>query len=440
MHHLAQKINTPYGVKSIRPEAIVAVWALCLLALIVLFVWLSDTIANRLVVILTGGTVFIGTVSALRSLGFRRTEKEAVERICQLHELALRCAGEGILVLDMEGQHTIVNPAAARMLGYTVEELVGRPSHALWHHTYPDGTPYPIEQCPIYAACKDGREHYSDREFFWRKDGTSFAVEYASTPIEQNGAFVGSVVTFRDITERKAIEARYMESEERYHDLFENAGDLIQIFNSQGQIEYANRMWRDTLGYEADEVLGLPLTRIIHPDCIDHCMETFQRIVHGESVGLVRTRFVKKNGEGVDVEGHITSNIKSGQFIHTRGIFRDVTEQRRLEREVLEALARSKQLEGIQQVAVTLQHEINNPLSAIMGTAQLINLKLPAVASLPSSEQFAELKSSVTHIVSLSQRIAEVVKKLRNLYDPVVTYHPVDYCGDAPMIDLKDSR
>jgi PAS domain S-box-containing protein len=92
------------------------------------------------------------------------------------------------------------------MLGYTVDELIGRHSHTLWHYKKPDGSSYPVEECPIYAAYKDSRVHHRDDEVFWRKDGTCFPVTYTSTPIIEDGNIVGAVVTFRDTTERKRAE------------------------------------------------------------------------------------------------------------------------------------------------------------------------------------------------------------------------------------------
>jgi PAS domain S-box-containing protein len=92
------------------------------------------------------------------------------------------------------------------MLGYTVNELIDRHSHTLWHYKKSDGSSYPVEECPIYAAYKDGRVHHRDDEVFWRKDGTCFPVTYTSTPIIEDGNIVGAVVTFRDITERKQAE------------------------------------------------------------------------------------------------------------------------------------------------------------------------------------------------------------------------------------------
>lgn len=120
------------------------------------------------------------------------------------HELILQAAGEGVFGLDTQGITTFVNPVAARMLGYEPEELIGKRHHDLVHYSRPDGKPYPSEQCPIYAAFKDGTIHTNvDDEVFWRKNGTSFPVEYTSTPIIENDMILGAVITFRDITDRK---------------------------------------------------------------------------------------------------------------------------------------------------------------------------------------------------------------------------------------------
>ncbi|MBT6150225.1 MAG: sigma 54-interacting transcriptional regulator [Gemmatimonadetes bacterium] len=119
------------------------------------------------------------------------------------YELILLSAGEGIYGLDQDGRTTFVNPAAAQLLGWQAEDLIGRPQHDLIHHTRSDGSTYDRSQCPIYAALKDGQVHTVNDEVFWRKDGTSLTVEYTSTPIrDATGQPAGAVVTFRDITRR----------------------------------------------------------------------------------------------------------------------------------------------------------------------------------------------------------------------------------------------
>ena len=142
---------------------------------------------------------------------------EELLRTMRQHELILEAAGEGIYVLDQFGMTTYMNPTAAQMLGWPMEELIGKPNHSMVHHSKPDGSDYPKQECPIYAAFKDGAVHHVDDEVFWRKDGSSFPVDYTSTPILEDKQLVGAVVVFKDITERRkaeqALEKAYAEVE-----------------------------------------------------------------------------------------------------------------------------------------------------------------------------------------------------------------------------------
>lgn len=123
-----------------------------------------------------------------------------------INRAILECAGEGIYGLDLEGRTTFANPAAVRMTGWSLGELVGKSQHAQIHHSKADGSPYPRETCPIYAALRDGVVHHKEDEVFWRKNGTSFPISYTSTPLRENGQLVGAVVVFRDITNQKKRE------------------------------------------------------------------------------------------------------------------------------------------------------------------------------------------------------------------------------------------
>ena len=124
------------------------------------------------------------------------------------NQLILRAAGEGIYGVDADGITTFVNPAAARMLGYEAGELVGRGAHATIHHSHADGSCYAVETCPIYGAFREGVVERRDDEVFWRKDGSSFPVEYTSTPIVDRGRIIGAVIVFRDISDRREAEER----------------------------------------------------------------------------------------------------------------------------------------------------------------------------------------------------------------------------------------
>jgi len=123
------------------------------------------------------------------------------------NQLILNAAGEGVYGVDANGITTFLNPAAARMLGWRADELIGRSAHAYMHHSHEDGTAYPTKACPIYAAFRDGRVHRVSNEVFWRKDGSSFPVEYTSTPIQEKGRLLGAVVVFRDVSVQRKAQA-----------------------------------------------------------------------------------------------------------------------------------------------------------------------------------------------------------------------------------------
>ncbi|MBV9256236.1 MAG: response regulator, partial [Actinobacteria bacterium] len=127
----------------------------------------------------------------------------ALERVGHENQLILTSAADGICRVDAEGKARFVNPAAAEMLGWENEELLGKPIHAVAHHSHADGTPYPPEECPVHATLTEGRVARIDSEVFFRRDGQSFPVEYISAPVMEQGEIVGAVVIFKDITERR---------------------------------------------------------------------------------------------------------------------------------------------------------------------------------------------------------------------------------------------
>jgi len=134
----------------------------------------------------------------------RRQAEEALASLRRQCELILNSAGEGIYSVDLNGNINFINPKAAELLKWTVAELLGKPAHATIHHTKSDGSKYPVEVCPVHASLRTGATKRVTNQVFWRKDGTSFRVDYVSAPIkDEGGQTVGAIVTFRDITERK---------------------------------------------------------------------------------------------------------------------------------------------------------------------------------------------------------------------------------------------
>jgi PAS domain S-box-containing protein len=147
----------------------------------------------------------------LRALQTMQLNVAKSQKILQESEernrLLLESTGEGIYGVDREGRCIFINPAGSHSLGYSHPgELVGKRMHETIHHSHPDGSPLPIAQCQASKTYLSGKSAVVDNEFFWRADGSSFPVEYHSHPIYQGNTLIGAVVTFADITQRKAAD------------------------------------------------------------------------------------------------------------------------------------------------------------------------------------------------------------------------------------------
>jgi PAS domain S-box-containing protein len=142
------------------------------------------------------------------------------------------------------------------------------------------------------------------------------------------------------VADRRRVEEKVRWSEERLQDLFDNASDLIQSVSPDGDFLFVNKTWRETLGYSQTEVASLNLWDIIHPDSMAHCREIFQRVISGETVSGVEAVFVAKDGRSIVIEGNVSCRREDGKPVSTRGIFRDVTEKKRVEAALDEALVK----------------------------------------------------------------------------------------------------
>jgi len=167
-------------------------------------------------------------VALSEDISERKEAEAALQESDERARLILNSAAEGIFGCDSHGTCLFCNTAAVKILGYdSPEELLGQNMHALEHHTRKDGTPFPIDECPIFVGFLENRGVHVDDDVFWRKDGSCFPIEYWSHPLVRDGKTVGAVVTFFDISERKEAEAALRKSEQRKHTLLEINNAII---------------------------------------------------------------------------------------------------------------------------------------------------------------------------------------------------------------------
>ncbi|WP_222193152.1 SpoIIE family protein phosphatase [Modestobacter italicus] len=145
-------------------------------------------------------------VDAARSVDLAdlRAVQAQLSRALELSEKVLANTADGIYGLDTHGRVEFVNPAAERITGRSRAEQLGGEQHTLIHGRRLDGTPYPVEECPIWQALRTGDRVVADDEVFWRRDGTPVPVELVAVPTVEDGAVTGVVVSFRDLTDRRA--------------------------------------------------------------------------------------------------------------------------------------------------------------------------------------------------------------------------------------------
>ena len=140
-------------------------------------------------------------------------------------EKVINSTAEGIWSIDLEGDITYVNDAGMKLFGYTAkEQMLGKNSHQLVHHSHEDGSPYPRSECPIYKAFLNGTSCHLEDEVLWRADGSSFVADYRSSPILDNGKIVGTVTTFVEKSARQKILS------ENYETYLETVFDTLPIF------------------------------------------------------------------------------------------------------------------------------------------------------------------------------------------------------------------
>ena len=230
-------------------------------------------------------------------------------------------AGAGILVIDREMRTLAYNAKLREQFFSDRPDMTGQPCYRLICNLSD-----PLFSCPFMRVFDSGENMHL---MGWVLNNSYYDI--VCTPVkDENEEVTRAVLVYLDITDRMRTEQALRQSEEKYRDLFENANDLIQSIGPDGTFQYVNRAWRETLGYGEEEVSGLSVFDILHPDCSE-CGPDFKSVVFGETSGRIETVFITKTGSRINVEGNVSTAFSGGKLIGTRGIFRDVTARKEAE-------------------------------------------------------------------------------------------------------------
>jgi PAS domain S-box-containing protein len=229
----------------------------------------------------------------------RKQALEERNRVAHQLEMLLESTGQGIYGIDLRGNCTFTNRACCEMLGYNAKELLGRNMHGLVHHHKPDGSLYPVVECPIFRAFQKGAGCRIDAEVMWRRDGSAISVEYSSFPILEGEKITGAVVTFVDITERKEAEEKLRASEQLFPSVFEDAQVGIGVYKVNAREHFSNRALHEMLDYSAEELSQLnQWDEIVHPDERVSGAERYAALVEGKhDQDEYQQRLIRRDGQ-----------------------------------------------------------------------------------------------------------------------------------------------
>jgi len=255
------------------------------------------------------------------------------ERRSAFLEKVVRTCPEGIIANDNEGEIFLFNASAQRIFGYTPEEAIGKISAS---RLYPPGGAREVKEY-LYSEEYGGRGHLVDFETeIVRKDGKRGPIRLCCALLQENTHEIGTIGFFTDISERRALQERFLESEERFRGIFESARDAIVSVGEDGKVLLANRTAHELLGYDEDGIPGMEAIRLFPSRFADYWKEVSlytSRRDPGHERGNIELPVLSKSGAEIPVQLTLAEKIVRGQRIQT-AILRDISDRKALEEEL----------------------------------------------------------------------------------------------------------
>lgn len=344
----------------------------------------------------------------LRDISVRKKLEETIKQSEERTRHIFNTVDDGIYTLDMQGRTTYANAASQRITGYTLKEMAGKHQHELLHHSRADGTPYPVTECPIYKAFTEGCTTSVESDVFWRKDGSSYAVEYTATPLRDHaGVINGAVICFRDITHRKAIQQKLKESEDRFQRAVVGSNNGLWDLNFETSEVYFSPRFKELLGYTDEEMRASfeDWGQRLHPD--DKARVFAERQKHLEHKGPydIEYRLKVKSGDykWFRSKGQATWD-KDGKPLRMAGSLSDISRRKEVEAQLIEAKNRAEEATRLKaEFLANMSHEIRTPMNGVIGmTNLLLDTELSA-----SQKRYAE--TVVNSAESLLQIINDIL-------------------------------
>jgi PAS domain S-box-containing protein len=336
-----------------------------------------------------------------------------------LVHLLLESTGEGMYGIDMEGLCTFANPACVRLLGFdSVDELLGKNMHDLIHHTRSNGEPYPMTECKIYRAFREGNGVHVDDEVMFRRDGEQFCAEYWSYPMRRDDELVGSVLTFVDITTRREEEQQFRESQALTSLLLESTGEGMYGIDMEGLCTFANPACVRLLGFDSvDELLGKNMHDLIHhtrsngePYPMTEC-KIYRAFREGNGVHVDDEVMFRRDGEQFCAEYWSYPMRRDDELVGSVLTFVDITTRREEEEQLHQAKALAEEASAAKsQFMANMSHELRTPMNAILGYSEMLMEDAEDDGLSAMVEDLKKINAAGKHLLDLINSVLDLSK------------------------------
>ncbi len=264
-----------------------------------------------------------------RSAAYEKALRESEERF----RSAMNNLAEGLYTLDTEGRVTYINPAAEKMFGWTSAELAGKKMHEVTHYKHPDGSPFPMQECPGLQVLQKGAALQEHEDTFIRKDGSFFPVTFSASPMRVGGENRGIVVSFHDDTRRRLTEEALQQSERIYRAIGESMDYGVWICDAAGRNIYSSPSFLKMIGLTQEQFSESGLEDVIHPEDADAALKAWRECVHDGTPLWEREFRIRTRGAGWH---HLLSRgvpipDGGGKIIYWAGIHLDIQQQKEAE-------------------------------------------------------------------------------------------------------------